>query len=136
MLRQTLPLLLCSVHESSRRIEEQHRSRMSANRQAFAEGADEHGQLQVSRARHGSAQSLESTSAARGVATTVGDWDMSEAVEVDHDGARGMSGHLSQSVSASGDMSVMIMPGDSVSQQHGAPPKLQVRCMTPVGCPS
>jgi len=106
---------------------------MQVNRQAFTSGGSEpapdHG-FAGTRARNGSCQSFDAATAARHVAATVGDWDVSEAVEVERDAGRGASGGLSASASASGDMSLVITPGDSVSQQRGPPPK-QARYSSP-----
>eukprot|EP00892_Ulva_mutabilis_P007411 jgi/Ulvmu1/5041/UM021_0058.1 len=112
------------VQESSRRMQEQHESRMHANRHALAssEPAPAHN-LASARGWNGSGQSLDNPSAARQAAAAVGEWDVSDAISVERETARATSGQLSASASASGDMSLMITPGDSVSQQRGAPPK-------------
>lgn len=99
---------------------------MQVNRLAFtsasSEPAPDRG-LTANIIRNGSGQSFDAVTTARHVAATVGEWDVSEAVAVERDAARGASGRLSASASASGDMSLVITPGDSVSQQRGPPPK-------------
>lgn len=113
---------VCSVQESSRRMQEGHESRMLVNRHAFGSSRRRPRSVASAHTRTSESQSPQAASAA------VGNWDVSEAVPVERETTRDTSGQLSVSASASGDMSLMIAPGDSVSQQRGPPPK-QARCL-------